>query len=105
MPSKNRRPVPPSVQELVNQTHLLARFVPSLRALSWFGIGGVGLKTFTQRIRDIEEEVDALVQLPTLFHDAFSEMDGYSQSPRVPRPLRKRLRFIVRVIQVKPSHY
>ena len=74
MPSKNRRPLPPSVQELVNQTHVPALLVPSLRVLSWFGIGGVGLKNFTQRIRDIEEEVNALVHLPTLFHDAFSEM-------------------------------
>ncbi len=73
MLNKDRRPLPTFIQELVNQTRALAVLASVLRIVSWFGIGGAGLKNFTGKIDEIKREVEALVELRRLHHDAFSE--------------------------------
>ncbi len=103
MPNKDRRPLPTFIQELVNQTRALAVLASVLRIVSWFGIGGAGLKNFTGKIDEIKREVEALVA--GCITTRFQKGDGYSQSPQIPSPLKRRLMFMMTVILLRQSHY
>ena len=75
---------PPKYRELIEQAHDAENLVPLLRLLSWFGIGGEGLRTAISDIEGVREQLDDLVQLAVSFQVAFIELGWlFSESTNV----------------------
>ena len=78
------RELPPTIQEQVDQVRDFGRFVSLLRPLTRFGIGGKRLKSVVDSVKEIEHQMDALVEVSNAFRIAFSDQGWlWSESTNV----------------------
>ena len=78
------RELPPTIQDQVNQVRGFGKLASLLRLLTRFGVGGERLKNIVDSVKDIEQQMDALVEMTNAFHTAFSEQGWlWSESTNV----------------------